>query len=232
MLAATLRAEDFRTWNMITGGQFEAKLNSVGAIKVNLENREGKIIDFSIADLKPSDQKYICDWSSAQSAVEGVSLVEVERSSFAEKVYKDLVYSKGSRLASFEPEPTGNPKYFAFYRSASWCPPCRAFTPTLVKFYKKQKRIRAAFELVFISSDRSEESMADYMKDYDMPWPAFEFGENKNIVSSSGGGIPNLIVTDANGKKLLDSYSDSGKYTGPTAVMKKLEKLLEEQFGA
>ena len=69
--------------------------------------------------------------------------------------------------------------------------------------------------------------MAEYMDEYDMPWPAFRFGENKDIVQRNGNGIPSLIVTDADGKKLFDSYDSAGKYIGPTAVMKELEKLLK-----
>jgi hypothetical protein len=82
-------------------------------------------------------------------------------------------------------------------------------------------------ELIFISSDRSEDAMAEYMDEYDMPWPAFAYGENKDIVQRNGKGIPSLIVTDANGKKLLDSYDSAGKFIGPTNVMDELEKLLK-----
>lgn len=218
---------EMRTWQVITGGSFEAKLTAVSATKVRMENASGKSIEFPIADLKPSDQKYIQDWQAAQTVDLTVGESQkVERTAFSQRVYADLVSSQGGRLKRFVPEDNASPKYFAFYRSASWCPPCRKFTPKLVQFYKKQKRSGAAFELVFISSDKSEEAMADYMKDYSMDWPAFEFGKNKNIVSSSGGGIPNLIVTDANGKKLLDSYDASGNYIGPYKVMAELEKLL------
>ena len=108
-----------------------------------------------------------------------------------------------------------------------WCPPCRKFTPVLVDFYNKQKRRGAAFELVFVSSDRSEDDMADYMSEYNMTWPAFAYGENKDIVQSNGNGIPSLIITDAEGNKLLDSYDNTGKYIGPTAVMEEFEKLLK-----
>ena len=224
-----VQAEEFRTWSTIGGGHFEAKLNAIGTTKITLENREGRQIDFPLADLKLSDQRYAREWQSAQASLASGALETppVERSEFANKVYKDLVKSKGSRLASFDPEPSENPKYFAFYRSAAWCPPCRAFTPKLVDFYKKQKRKGAQFELVFISSDRSEDLMAEYMDEYDMEWPAFEFGKNKDIVSRNGSGIPNLIVTDTNGKKLLDSYDNSGSYIGPTKVMNELEDLLK-----
>jgi nucleoredoxin len=43
------------------------------------------------------------------------------------------------------------------YFSAHWCPPCRRFTPELVKFYNDLLLKRTDFEIIFASSDRSEE---------------------------------------------------------------------------
>ena len=43
----------------------------------------------------------------------------------------------------------------------------------------------------------------------------------------NGNGIPSLIITDVEGNKLLDSYDNTGKYIGPTSVMKEFEKLLK-----
>jgi nucleoredoxin len=221
-------AEDFRTWTTLEGGHFEAKLNAVENTSLTLENREGRVINFRLSDLKPSDQQFAREWQISQtSSATGGSTAQAARSDFANKVFDDLVASKGKRLVDFEPEPTDQPKYFAFYRSAQWCPPCRGFTPSLVDFYKKQKRKGAAFELVFISSDKSEDLMAEYMDEYNMAWPAFNFGKNKDIVKRNGNGIPSLIITDADGNKILDSYDDSGKYIGPTTVMKEFEKLLK-----
>jgi hypothetical protein len=59
-----------------------------------------------------------------------------------------------------------------------------------------------------------------------MDWSAFEHGENKDIVQRNGSGIPNLIITDAEGNKLLDSYDASGDFIGPSAILKDFEKLL------
>ena len=225
---SSLSADDFRTWNMIGGGYFEAKLTGVGSTSITLENKEGRSIEFRLADLKPSDQEFARDWQRKQTtSTAGETATAAERSEFAKRVYKSLVYSKGKRLSKFRAKPTDNPKYFAFYRSAHWCPPCRTFTPKLVEFYNKQKGETVQFELIFISSDRTEEAMAIYMNEYDMPWPAFPWGENKDIVASNGSGIPNLLVTDAEGNKLLDSYDSSGEYIGPSAVMAKFEALLK-----
>ena len=58
-------------------------------------------------------------------------------------------------------------KTVGIYFSAHWCPPCRTFTPNLVKFRDKNKK---NFEVVFVSSDRSPDAQMDYMKETDMKW--------------------------------------------------------------
>src|SRR5690606_10146272 len=117
----------------------------------------------------------------------------------------------GKKVSALKNPELGKVKYFAFYRSASWCGPCRNFTPKLVKFYNRIKPKHPEFELIFVSSDRSEDSMESYMVDDRMPWPAFEFGKHKSLVRSNGNGIPCLIITDADGKKLYDSYTEDRK---------------------
>jgi nucleoredoxin len=58
-----------------------------------------------------------------------------------------------------------------------WCPPCRAFTPTLIKAYNDAKAAGANFELVFVSSDEDVEGFDDYTKD--MPWLAVKFDDEE-----------------------------------------------------
>merc|ERR1712232_235192 len=61
-------------------------------------------------------------------------------------------------------------KTLGLYFSAHWCPPCRGFTPKLSETYKKVKAEHPNFEIVFVSSDRDQESWKEY---YDsMPWLA------------------------------------------------------------
>ncbi|XP_054710416.1 nucleoredoxin-like [Uloborus diversus] len=84
------------------------------------------------------------------------------------------------------------------YFSAHWCPPCKAFTPILVKLYKKLKKAGKKFEIIFVSSDRSEQSFKQYFST--MPWLAVPFSEEKKRKELGYvygvGGIPSLILLD------------------------------------
>ena len=55
------------------------------------------------------------------------------------------------------------------------CGPCRAFTPQLVKTYKKLKEAGKKFEIIFCSSDRDEDAFKEYYES--MPWYALPFGD-------------------------------------------------------
>ncbi|XP_046576967.1 LOW QUALITY PROTEIN: nucleoredoxin-like [Haliotis rubra] len=93
---------------------------------------------------------------------------------------------------------TGEQKYVGIYFSAHWCPPCRNFTPVLVEFYKKVKS--KGLEIVFVSSDRDQESFDDY---YDsMPWLTISYADRdrKGQLCEKFGvsGIPSFILLDGN----------------------------------
>ena len=61
------------------------------------------------------------------------------------------------------------------------CPPCRGFTPSLVKTFNKLKESAEAqkkdFQIVFASSDRDEKSFKEYFGE--MPWLALPFGDSR-----------------------------------------------------
>jgi nucleoredoxin len=93
-------------------------------------------------------------------------------------------------------------KVVALYFSAHWCPPCKKFTPQFAKVYKKLKIEKKDFEVVFVSSDRDEESFNDYMGE--MPWIAVPYADSKRRRELSERfeveGIPALVIVDAEGK--------------------------------
>merc|ERR1719409_577581 len=55
----------------------------------------------------------------------------------------------------------GPGKYIGLYFSAHWCPPCRGFTPDLIKAYKDHLKAKN-LEIIFVSSDRDAASFQEY----------------------------------------------------------------------
>jgi nucleoredoxin len=147
---------------------------------------------------------------------------------FASTLKGDLVALKGKRAARFDDAQLANTKYFALYYSASWCGPCKAFTPKLVEWYNTNKPRHPEFELILVSSDTDENSMEAYMAGDKMPWPALKFSKiksAKNIQELAGKGIPCLVFLDADGKVLSHSY-DGTNYVGPSKVLADIERTL------
>jgi thiol-disulfide isomerase/thioredoxin len=61
-------------------------------------------------------------------------------------------------------------KVIGIYFSASWCGPCRQFTPILIEFYQRMKSKGKKFEIIFISRDQNAEQFGEYYSK--MPWLA------------------------------------------------------------
>ncbi len=139
----------------------------------------------------------------------------------------DLVAWRNGNLASlapFEDEALSKKKLIALYFSAQWCGPCRAFTPQLVEFYNRVAAQHPEFEIVFVSNDHSAGAMEAYMRDLKMPWPAIEFSKlpTKGALKKYGGeAIPCLVLLDASGKVLSDSYVGK-QFVGPERVLAEL----------
>lgn len=86
-----------------------------------------------------------------------------DRSRFAEKPTIDLLKDKD---------------VVAIYFSASWCAPCRQFTPILEQFYNDMnKKLRGRFEIVLLSRDSSAEEFVSYYQK--MPWLAVPFTDGR-----------------------------------------------------
>ena len=140
-----------------------------------------------------------------------------------------LAVQKNGVLAGLPDSEVAGKKFYALYFSAGWCPPCHVFTPKLVAFYQAAKTKHPAdFEVIFISDDRSEAEQIAYMKEMGMPWPALRFWAAKstpNLTRYGGKGIPRLVLVDAAGNVLSDSYVGEN-YVGPERVMTDLQAKL------
>jgi nucleoredoxin len=139
----------------------------------------------------------------------------------------NLVRLQNGNLVSCYDEELAPKQIYGLYFSAHWCPPCRKFTPQLVAYYDQIAHDHPEFEIIFVSADRSAEDMATYMRESGMPWPAIEYAKLANVPALQkyvGRGIPDLVIVDASGKVLADSFV-GGKYVGPGKVLDELSAI-------
>lgn len=102
-------------------------------------------------------------------------------------------------------------KHVGLYFSAHWCPPCRAFTPSLVKF--RNEHADEDFEVVFVSLDNSEGEKRTYIEEMGMQWltvPGARSNEAQKLAERYQiRGIPSLIVIAPDGSLVTaDGRSD------------------------
>ncbi len=222
---ATLAHAEFRTWTRSDGKA--AELDLVTVTEANGEKfgefkmRDGRSVTLKASGLTAADAEMLAGWKPAAAAA--------APSVFDKFLDGDLVRLSGKSLKPCK-DATKPAKYYLFYYTASWCGPCQAFTPSLVEFYNKQKPGNDQFELILITSDDSEDDMTGYAVGKKMTWPQLKLSKVerfKKEFKHPGTGIPNLVLTDTEGKLLKTSYVD-GKYLGPASVMNHLGTLLKK----
>ncbi len=140
-----------------------------------------------------------------------------------------LISLAAGRIVPYDASRLNGVKFYGLYFSASWCGPCREFTPELIADYAAIKAVHPEFELVLVSWDRSESDQHAYLRDDAMPWPALRFSERRlaEIARHAGSGIPCLVLVDGEGKELSHSYR-WGRYVGPREVVEDMWKILKE----
>ena len=144
-----------------------------------------------------------------------------------DSVKGDLVRCNNGTVVHADDDAVADKKLIALYFSAHWCAPCRTFTPALVEFYNRVAQQHPEFEIIFVSCDRSDFAMQQYMREARMPWPAIDFArvpEKDSIKKYCGSGIPCLVVLDSTGKVLSDTYAGT-KYLGPQKVLADLDAM-------
>jgi thiol-disulfide isomerase/thioredoxin len=127
----------------------------------------------------------------------------------AEKIQKALVV--GTAFPDFsEQDLNGKPLSVANYKGkvvmvdfwATWCGPCRAELPNVVKTY--QAHHEQGFEIIGVSLDRDKdkEKLVDFIGENKMPWAQYFDGgywTNKLAVKYGIQSIPATFLLDGNG---------------------------------
>ncbi|KPI87545.1 tryparedoxin (TXN2) [Leptomonas seymouri] len=114
--------------------------------------------------------------------------------------------------------PTLAGKTVFFYFSASWCPPCRGFTPQLIDFYNAHAE-KKNFEVALISWDESPEDFKEYYAK--MPWLALPFEDRKGMELLTTGfdvkSIPTLIGVEADSGTIITTQGRTMVVKDPEA---------------
>jgi thiol-disulfide isomerase/thioredoxin len=227
-LMAGVSFAGFEKWTNKDGKAADLELVKVtetaGVKTGEFKMRNGKVITLKATDLAEADAKRLAEFKPA-----GDTAATASTSVFDKILDGNLVKLDGKSLKKYEltAKPT---KYYLFYYTASWCGPCQKFTPSLVEFYDKNKPNNDAFEIVLVTSDNDEEAMEGYAVEKKMNWPQLKLSKVdkfKKEFKHPGGGIPNLVLTDLEGKILKSSY-EGAEYKGPHVVMNHLGTLLKE----
>jgi nucleoredoxin len=216
-----------RTWTSRTGSGIEAHFVKQEYAMVYLTKEDGGSVKIRLSELSSEDRAYVKEAKKSKPQAAATKVAKND-SVFAKLLDKNLVSVQGKKVESHEM--TTNPEYYAFYFSASWCGPCRRFTPQLVDFYNKQKDLAEFCEVILVSADQNQKAMEQYMAGAKMPWPALSHDKagSREVRQYAGGGIPCLVLVDKKGKVVSDSYI-KGKYVGPGRVMHDLKALLAKE---
>jgi thiol-disulfide isomerase/thioredoxin len=120
-----------------------------------------------------------------------------------------------------------NGKAVGIYFSASWCPPCKAFSPVLAKYREQYKD---QFDVVFVSSDRSPAAQKKYMAEVGMSTYTIALkGPAALALSKKYGvkGIPALVMLKSNGdfltkegRAIVSGGHDGSKLADPAISIK------------
>lgn len=194
-------------------------------VKVAVDKTDlGKRLDPAFVPEEPAPEAAAPAAPAAPAAAPAGRLTAMHR-----RLSGKLVQLAGNGLQPVSDARLAGVKYYGLYYSASWCGPCRAFTPGFINAYRQLKQKYPQFEVVFISADRSANDMRDYMKEDRMPWTALKYDlrqQNPELLRYAGAGIPCLVLVDSAGRVLADSYQGDN-YLGPNHVVNETIKILE-----
>lgn len=207
---------EFATWTSSDGRKAELELLSVseanGEKAGEFRMRNGRSLTLKASELVDSDAKRLADFTPAATGAEATPAADAGAAAGAGSIFDkvldgNLVIVDGKGFKAFKSELRPK-KYFIFYYTASWCPPCQAYTPSLVKFFNDNKNDN--FELVLITRDDVEKDMEGYAVKKQMPWQQLKIksvSKFEALAKHNVTGIPSVVVCDLEGKVITKTQS-------------------------
>lgn len=174
----------------------------------------------------------------AAQAAEGGNItpqLEREMKKHAEKVAREVAKKEAAEeiktvpqaieaLDFFNGKPSTKAKYYLYLHSASWCGPCRALMPQLIKEYPAMKK--AKVEIILIGYDDSVEKATEYITHYDKGISGILYtngGVQKLPGFAKPDGIPHATIVSRKGKVLYNGHG-SGALNWKEICSKKKKK--------
>lgn len=212
-------------------GASDALVKAVGSSELTISPEQALAERQRQMAQKAEAERAHAEDSAAAEALEEhrrkVAGVNASRGKMAEILDGKLVKLSGDQLVPVSARDLSHVRVFGLYHSAMWCGPCRKFTPKLVDAYKRLKQQYGdQFELIFVSHDRDEFNMQNYMKTDDMPWLAVRYGTQvEELKRYSPDGIPWLVALNSAGEPMTKNGVDK-KYIDPNAILGAIEEML------
>lgn len=224
-------ASDVSLWPPKVATQVAFQISTGGVVPVGTECEvlavTQKGLDLAIAKPVPARLQALPGQTDLLArARERVGVAPDKRPSrIAAALRGGLVDAKGQ---AYEGDSSDRAKLFVLYYGASWCAPCRKFSPTFVKFIKENSAANPQMSVAMLSADKEPAKMLGYMQAEKMPFPVMPNAtliENGVLLSFKGNGIPQMVVTDRDGKVLANSF-ENNQYVGPERTLMELKKIL------
>jgi peroxiredoxin len=145
--------------------------------------------------------------TKAGKSADGI-LANIKQQEGAKKIQRMLV--EGAKFPDFEEKDlVGKPLSIANYKGkvvlldfwATWCGPCVAELPNVIKAYEKDHE--KGFEIIGISLDQDEQRLKTFIKDKNMTWQQYFDGKGwSNKLAQKYGimSIPATFLLDGEGK--------------------------------
>ena len=205
---------------VLENGKLAVVLDSTSTVSGTPENDAQKELQAKIKDLRSGIDKNLYDFrynideeqqneiiskaDSSFKSVPGISYM-IDHLNVLKKV------AIGQKFTDFEmpnakgevhklSEYVGNGKVVLIDFWASWCPPCRAEMPNLVKAYKDYKD--KGFDIVGISLDSKADAWAKGVKDLNITWTQLsdlKGWQNSGAALYGVNSIPHTVLVDKDG---------------------------------